>query len=107
MEKLFEQPLKKSLDAVRKNIRKHIALLNKKYQKQKKQFQVEYAWDKKANILTIVSSQYSITAFIQFTKSQIIGYMDVPFLLKAAVWVYKDRIIKEVLKELNVFFKKI
>lgn len=107
MEKFFEQPLKKPLDAVRKNIHKHIALLNKKYQKQKKQFQVEYVWDEGSNTLKIMSPQYGLKAVILFTKSKINGYVEIPFLLKAVAWTYKDRLIKEVLKELNIFLKKI
>lgn len=105
MEKFFEQPLKKPLDAVRKNIRKHIALLGKKYQKQKKQFQIKCAWDERNDTLNIMG--YGLKAAIAFTKSKIIGYIKIPFLLRTVAWGYKDRLIKEVLKELNAFLKKI
>ncbi len=107
MEKVFEQPLKKPLEAVRKNIRQHVAALNKQYKKQKQQFKIEYSWEKEDDALIIASPQYGITAVIKFTKSKIVGYIEIPFLLKAVAWAYKDHIIKEVLKELNAFLKKI
>jgi len=107
MEKVFEQPLKKPLEAVRKNIGQHIAALNKKYEKQKQQFKVEYSWKKEDDVFIITSPQFGITVAIKFTKAKIIGYLEMPFFLEVVARAYKDRIIKEVLKELNAFLKKI
>lgn len=105
MEKVFEKPLKKPLQAVLPKIPARVLWLNKKYHLDN--YRISHSWDKKNNVLRIDYEEYSISGFIEFTPQKIIGYAQIPFFLKPLAMVYQDQIVNQALKDLDEFLETI